>query len=54
MVTIKATPHRHWYGIVDLNWEVENVRLVKSSRTAREIEVALSKWKVPSSRTPSW
>ncbi|HEY3426318.1 MAG TPA: hypothetical protein VGL27_16090 [Negativicutes bacterium] len=54
IVTIKAAPQRHWYGVVDLNWTMEDVRLVKTSQTPKEIELALSKWKVPPSRTPAW
>lgn len=54
IVTVKASPQRHWYGTVDLNWIVEEVRFVRSSRTPKEIEIALSKWQVPPSRTPTW
>jgi hypothetical protein len=54
IVTIKAKPKRNWYGTVNLNWQISDIKLVKSSNSELQIAKMLKEWKLPPSKKPDW
>lgn len=54
IVTLKANPVRRWYGAIDLRWDIQDIKLVKSSQKPAEVIAALRNWKVPPNIKPSW
>lgn len=54
IITIKSTPERNWYGTVNLNWRIIDIRYVKSYPEESYIEKMIQNWKVPPSKKPDW
>ena len=54
IVTIHSTPKRNWYGTVDLNWKIGDVKLVGTRPDQKQVEKIIQNWKVPQSMTAKW
>lgn len=54
IVTIKTTPKRNWYGTVELNWKISDIKWVNSTKSEADITKILKNWEIPQSQKPSW
>jgi hypothetical protein len=54
IVTIKANPRRNWYGTVDLNWMITDIKVKRASNSEAQISTMVKNWKVPPDKQPDW
>ena len=54
VVTLQTTPKRNWDGTINFQWDVKEIKTIKSRPKQQEIESVLAKWKVQEPMKPSW
>lgn len=54
IITLRSTPKRNWYGSVNLNWKISDIKLVKSTDSEAQIAKMLKDWNLPPTKKPNW
>lgn len=54
IITIRSVPKRNWYGTVNFNWKISDVKLVSARPDEKQVDKIIQNWKVPPRMTANW